>query len=284
MAGKLREQTRCANLDGDGQSDGYYLPPPVAQDINLNRLMQLTTEALRSRLKEVGLRDPWMLDRSDIYEQAINNFGIILDKAPLPNFLREAASFEITLLANSLLNLFTGSVRPHATALIDVKATFSGDFEHLDGRTKRVFVKQWLKRTYLQKFRRVMQPNCQIYIGENSDRAIEDNNPKLRCGLSFGGWFSRVPDNRWCISIDSGITTFRGNHRPLLESLGPITKAFNECRKYPESFYYLQDDDSPDTFHFGDPATYKPSARVGASQFITFNNYLNKVFREIVRA
>ena len=278
LSGKSREQRRTRHDQDDqdgGQSDGYFLQPAVAPEA--------LTEALRSRLEGVGLRDPWLLDRSDIYEKAITNLGVILDKAPLPGSLREAASSEIALLANSLLTLFTGRVRFHATELTDDFAIFSGYFEYFDGQTKRVSVEQRVKEAHHLQTVRMVQPKCQIFVREmrgrsNKGRAIAGSDIRIRCGLSSGSW---ITDNKWSISIDAGITS-RGQ-RSLLKAIEPITQAYNECRKYPESFYYLQDADTENTFHFGDPDTKTTDSKVRASQFITFNRYLNLVFRALAK-
>lgn len=280
---KERERNDRGRSELDIFCDGINTSSTISSDIN--GMMRLTSEALRAGLLRAGMRDLWLLNRSNIYERAITNLGMILDIAPLPGFLQRAVSQETILLANSLLVLFTGGVRLHVTKSNDISTIFSGYFEHLDNQTKRISIMQRHQKGYHPRSRREIYPNCQILIREiegrsNRGGAIAGSDQRIRCGLRFG---SMVADYKWCVSINSGISASEANHDLLLRNVGPITRAYNESRTYPESFYYLQETDTINTFHYQDPHEQTISPFQGGSKFSVFNRFLHSVFMELSR-
>lgn len=260
-----------------------YLVPTCTKDEELNLLLQYLTETIRLKLIKVAVIEDGILDKANIYEQAISKLRLILHHTPLSQPLLEAANSELGLLTKSLLKVFSGNVTLRIKKDFPNSTTFEG-YTDIDEQTWRVIVLQKLKHSYSELERRITHANCQIYIKEilgqsSRGKAIGGSDARIRCGLRFGGWRT---NSSWSLSIDSGIPV-RKHDGHYFRYSGAITQAYNESRKYPKPFYYLQDDDTPNTFHYPALSTSDTDIMVTAGNFRDFNKSLNLILKQIAR-
>lgn len=278
---KAREKQRFNDqVDTFTNSD---LVSTSTKDEESNLLLHDLTKTIRTKLTGVGIIEDGILNQANIYEQAIGSLRLILKHTPLSQSLSDSSNSELDLLVKSLLKLFTGNVTLRVTKNLPDRITVVG-YTDIDEQTLRIVAYQKLRPSYSELARKVTHAQCQIYIKEilgrsGRGKAIAGSDARIRCGLRSGGWMT----NSSCtVSIDSGIPVQEA-HDVYFRYSGAITQAYNESRKHPESFYYLQDADAPNTFHYSALGIGGIDPKVTAGNFRELNQSLNLIFKQIAK-
>ncbi len=220
----------------------------------LSTILQATTETLRQKLTGVGLKDPWLIDMSAIYERSIIRLAGILQDAPTLGPLEQPALEELYTIADVLYNLFSRQIR---LKLMHTSPE-SGNLTRYEGyqEDKRILVAHRENWFHSSQLNHTFSPSCQIVIKEvkgrsTSGAAIGGNDAELRCGLSYNA-IARLNAFQWTIGLDSGIHTFEEHYRRW-KSIGSLSQAIYQAKIDPESSINLAD--SEYTFHYDDPAS-----------------------------
>ena len=222
----------------------------------LSPTLQATTETLSQKLKSVGVKDPWLINMSAIYERSIIHLAGILQDVPTLGSIEQPALEELYTIADILYNLFSGQIR----LKLMYTSAGSSNLTHYEGyqkdnqKDKRILIKHRGNWSLSTQRHNIIPPSCQIITKEVIGRstlgaAIAGSDAELRCGLRCNV-ISGTNTFIWSISLDSGIS-IPEEHDRKWKSIGPLSQAIYQAKIDPESSINLADGEY--TFHYDDP-------------------------------
>ncbi len=262
---------------------GQHVQAPTLSDFI--HLSDHLSEALKIKLIEQGITDPWMLNRAHIYQRAIVNLSKLLIESEVPEYLREAALSELLVLVDGMGKLFSGHTKRSKTYFTDTSSEADFYFQNSSGETKRISVYQRLTSQYSGFAQRALAASCQIYFKDimgrsSSGRAIGGDDTNLRIGLRNA---ASATNRRWVVSIDSGINTFAENdsdeENGTWKVIDPLSQAIKIAK---DQIDLSQTHDIPGyTFHYTDPGTLNVSDYCNRIKLREFNYGLAGIFQSL---
>lgn len=277
---KEREYQKSRHQEGCHEEDYPELSSFIPDPSFVYSTMSLSTQALRQHLRYAGAKDPWMINRADIYQKAVTELSMLLDRTPLSESLHNSAQRELVLIAKSLEELFLGHITL-SPKNSDLETTIYEGYYFTpdDDETIRVAIYQKFYASHSPYVSRTTPPTCQIHIKEIIGRsskggAIAGLDTGLRVGLRCG-----CPDGglaAWSVTIDGGLR----NHTKGRQ-IRPISQAIQEIKIHHE----LEPDnqDTPLAFHYYDPETKLTDPQTTRNKFSFFNHRLGQIFKRYTR-
>lgn len=246
---------------------------------SVDTLMSLITDSLRRRLQHVGTVDPWVIERADIYQKAIQSLETLIttNNQLFPNWLQRGAQEELGILAQGLEQLFSGRVSLQPKPISNHSMAFEGYLTQIQGQTRRVTIFQ-SKETYFSDLQaRYVKANCQIYIKDikgisQKGTAIADRDTEIRCGLRYNR--SEEDNYVWTVTLASGCKTSEHQWRVVR----PLSQAIHHLK---EQGVILGDQEHPYAFHYADLSSILPTPIQTKSRFRYFIGALEKIFQQL---
>lgn len=252
--------------------------PSIPDSAVISAMMDLSAKSLRLSLCSAGAKDPWMIDRADIYQKAVNELSKLFNLTPLSESLYHAAFQELALIAKSLEMLFSGGIVLSPRDSDPGTTAYNGYYLTPNEENIRVAIYQKFCSSHSPQVARTTNPNCQIGIKEivgrsSRGRAIAGSDTELRVGLRCG-----YPGGSplWAVSLEGAWHRHTKGH-----GIRPLSQAIQVAKIH----HNLEPDNQESlTFHYYDPETALVDPDKIRNSFGFFNHCLREIFEGYIQS